>query len=96
MDEFWRGFEKQAASIIGRLPGLASGQRRFSAGAQGMLAKAPKPNTMIAPRSVPPPLPTPTPGPGAAKGLTPATKVPMPVVPKPELQVGKGVSSMSI
>lgn len=96
MSYFWDGFEKRAASIIGRLPNVASGLRRFEQGSMIKPPKGPTAGVSIAPRSTAVPLPTPTPAAGATKAMTPVAGVAQPKIPKPSRQTGRGVSSMSI
>ena len=97
MSYFWTGFEKQATSIIGKLPGVASGTKRFvSPGVIKAPLKGPTSGVSVAPRSVAPPLPTPKPSAGAGKSLAPTTQTAMPSVPKPMAQASRGVSTMAI
>lgn len=83
MSPFWEGFEKRAASVIGVVPGLTSGLRRFSKGGVIKAPKAPTVGQSIAPRSVTPPLPTPTSGASA-------------MIAKPAAQRSRGVSTTAI
>ena len=56
---FWEGFEKQAASLIGSMPGITSGLRNYSKA--GVLRTArPVSGQVIGPRSTPALIPGPT------------------------------------
>lgn len=84
MSPFWQGFEKCAGNpLLGKMPGLTSGLRRFSVGGVIKAPKAPTVGQSIAPRSVTPPLPSPTSG---ASGMA----------ARPAAQRSRGVSTTSI
>lgn len=95
---FWDGFEKRAASLLGSMPGISSGLRRFSQGGRVHMAR-PVSGQVIGPRATPTRIPGPVPQKPMANvtGSTlPGTKVHQPKIKKPAKQYGRGVSTTNI
>lgn len=93
---FWDGFLKQAASLVGSMPGITSGLRAYSR--PGRLRTAsPVSGQSIGSRSIPAPVPGPRPISGelAAKGLPVAEKAPM-KLPPAKKQTAKGLGSVTL
>jgi len=96
MDHFWLGFLKQAASLIGSMPGITSGLRGYSRLGQIRTAK-PVSGQVIGPRSIPPVVPGPKPIPGAL--ATKGVHVAKPVsskIPKPKTSRVRGMGEIPV
>lgn len=79
--EFWRGFEKRAASLTGMMKGISRSGSTYGKGPSLMTGK-PKANTAIVKGTTPPKLPSAQP-PAANKTLSPAPPTPKSTQMKP-------------